>query len=311
MTIVQVILLVIILGIVINLIANMIWKYLPGTDKHIDVFVSVGLASVCVLLIIFGRDDKTKSTNNGIDDSGGVEIGKIQQEESGTIHIENIEGNKIINPPVDKGSEVQDKEVEGHGIISKILRLKAKDRKRNLLEALYGFDFDLESPMHLKILKNISSQVRTEKNRYGVALDIDRLELIYDKAPLVCRDLADLEIVLQNQLEIYEQGRALIIRLFGLKRDASSENDALLRQIVADYESKIRTAFRTKGIRLNLKRNERETVDLKLRNVREVIEIIGTCLELRVKLGTPPGSPDYDVSHIDQAFFPTGGYNIL
>jgi hypothetical protein len=125
--------------------------------------------------------------------------------------------------------------VEDNKVYSMILHFKSKSGDKKLLESLYGYTFDINSPQHLKILNNITNQIKTEKNLYGVALDIDRLEIVYNKAPLVCRDLADLEIVLQNQLEIYEHGRELIIRLFGLRYDANFENDPLLRQLVSDY----------------------------------------------------------------------------
>ena len=49
------ILYVIILGLVVNLAANMVWKYIPGTDKHIDMIVSFALIFVCVLFVIFTK----------------------------------------------------------------------------------------------------------------------------------------------------------------------------------------------------------------------------------------------------------------
>lgn len=152
--------------------------------------------------------------------------------------------------------------VKGNNLYNTILNFKSKNGDNYLLETLYGYKFDINSPQHIKILRNIEKQIKTNTNNYGVSLDVDRLELIYNRAKLSCRDLADLEIVLQNQLEIYEHGRELIIRLWGLRHDATFENDTLLRQLVADYESKIRTSFRTKGIRLNLKTKSVEEVEL-------------------------------------------------
>lgn len=211
-----------------------------------------------------------------------------------------------------KRAETMDIKQNEEEIFLQILRFKTRDG-RNLLEALYGFKFDPNNPLHLRILKNISKQIKKPGNEYGVALDIDRLELVYNKAPLVCRNLADLEIMLQNQLEIYECGRSLIIQLFGLRQNATFADDALLRQLVVDYESKIRTEFRTKGIRLNLKTNQVEEVELTFRNVQQIIELIRMTLKLNEKMGTQPGPFDYylRLKYLDPAFFPTGGYNIL
>lgn len=78
----------------------MIWKYLPGIDDHIDLFVSIGLVFVCVLLIIFNRDDKTKLKNTEIVSPQGAEISKIEQK-TGTIYIENVQGDKILNLDTD------------------------------------------------------------------------------------------------------------------------------------------------------------------------------------------------------------------
>jgi len=51
----QIILFGIILALVINLLANMIWKYLPGTSKHLDIYFTLFLIAICVLLIVFNR----------------------------------------------------------------------------------------------------------------------------------------------------------------------------------------------------------------------------------------------------------------
>ena len=193
---------------------------------------------------------------------------------------------------------------------AKIIGFKSKDEKKYLLEELYGFKFDLTNPQHLHIVQNIAKQIKTENSKYGVAIDIDTLQISYNKAPLVCRDLEDLKIVLQNQLEVYTQARKWIIQLFSIKKDASFENDPLLRQLVADYESKIKIEFRTKGIHLNLKTNKIEECDLRFHAPDEVARYIKVCLDMLISRGQP-SSPNYDTSHIEPAFFPTGGSNIL
>ncbi|TRZ46501.1 hypothetical protein D4S03_11680, partial [bacterium] len=191
-----------------------------------------------------------------------------------------------------------------------LAELKTKDKKRNLLESLYGFKITISKSDHLNILKNILKQIKTRPNEFGQAIDIDTLVLVKN-VPLVCRNLVDLEVILHNQLFIYEHARELIIQLFGLKNSATYENDPLLRQIIADYESKIKTSFRNKGIRLNLIMNLKEEIDLNIQSCEEVTKIIEIPLDLKNKRGIPTGTNHYNLSHIDQDFFPSGGYNIL
>lgn len=52
----QFLLYVIIAGLVINLLSNMIWKYLPGTDHHLDKIVTVVLIGICIILLILYKD---------------------------------------------------------------------------------------------------------------------------------------------------------------------------------------------------------------------------------------------------------------
>lgn len=56
---IQIILFVIILGLVVNLLANIVWKYLPGTDKHFDLYITIVLITICVLIIVFNKPDKS------------------------------------------------------------------------------------------------------------------------------------------------------------------------------------------------------------------------------------------------------------
>lgn len=52
----EIMLYIVILGLTINLIANMIWKYLPKTEKHIDIWASSVLIIICLLLIAFNKE---------------------------------------------------------------------------------------------------------------------------------------------------------------------------------------------------------------------------------------------------------------
>ena len=69
---------VIILGLVVNLLANMIWKYLPGTDHRIDKIVTAILVSICIILLIFYKE------NSGV--SEGKSTKKIIHEEIIKLH---------------------------------------------------------------------------------------------------------------------------------------------------------------------------------------------------------------------------------
>ena len=53
---------VIILGLVINLLANMIWKYIPGTHRHIDKIVTAALVGICIILLAFHQEDRSTDT---------------------------------------------------------------------------------------------------------------------------------------------------------------------------------------------------------------------------------------------------------
>jgi hypothetical protein len=57
---IQFLLYVIILGLVINLLADMIWIYIPRTNHHIDKIVTGVLVSICVLLLIFYKEEGTR-----------------------------------------------------------------------------------------------------------------------------------------------------------------------------------------------------------------------------------------------------------
>src|SRR6266540_736909 len=54
---IQFLLYVIILGLVLNLLADMIWKYIPRTNQYIDKIVTGVLISICVLLLIFYKEE--------------------------------------------------------------------------------------------------------------------------------------------------------------------------------------------------------------------------------------------------------------
>jgi len=195
--------------------------------------------------------------------------------------------------------------------LAALLRLTTPDGERPLIETLYGRRFDLGSQRDRMILENIRKLIRTDDNQYGVALDVDTEKLVFGQAPLVCRDMDDLRVVLSNQLEIDTRGRELIIHMYGLRRTATYEGDPLLRQIIADFEGKIRTPFRKDRVQLNLKTMQREWVPLRLTSVDQVIEMIHEDLEIGIRMGIKPGPSSYDLSHIDPSFVPSAGYNII
>lgn len=106
MTKTQIILYVIILGLVVNLLANMIWKYLPGSEKHIDKIAGGALILICLLLVVFNKDDSKveskyerevpKPTATSTKEAGsGVSIGSIEAKQ-GNIAVEQVQGNKFI-----------------------------------------------------------------------------------------------------------------------------------------------------------------------------------------------------------------------
>lgn len=101
----EIILYLIILGLVVNLIANMIWKYIPGSDKNIDKIASAVLILICVLLVVFIKQDTSREDscqtnlttqfNDTTSSNRGVQIGEIETN-TGQVNIENVQGNKII-----------------------------------------------------------------------------------------------------------------------------------------------------------------------------------------------------------------------
>ena len=54
---IQFLLYAIILGLVLNLLADMIWRYIPRTNQHIDKIVTGALISICILLLIFYKEE--------------------------------------------------------------------------------------------------------------------------------------------------------------------------------------------------------------------------------------------------------------
>jgi hypothetical protein len=106
MTKVQVVLYIIILGLVVNLLANMVWKYLPGSQKHIDKIATGALILICVLLVFFHKSGRTPERNHEQDvptatasgtkePTTGISIGSIEAKQ-GNITVEQVQGNKIV-----------------------------------------------------------------------------------------------------------------------------------------------------------------------------------------------------------------------
>jgi len=59
----DIILYIIVLGVAVNLATNVIFKYMPGSDKRVDVFISVALILVCMVVIIGRKDNPTASSD--------------------------------------------------------------------------------------------------------------------------------------------------------------------------------------------------------------------------------------------------------
>lgn len=101
----EIVLYVIILGLVVNLVANMIWKYIPGSDRNIDKIVSAVLICICVLLVVFVKQDSSheqsgqtnlpRQSNDTTIGNRGIQIGKLETN-TGQVNIENVQGNKIV-----------------------------------------------------------------------------------------------------------------------------------------------------------------------------------------------------------------------
>ena len=77
---------VIILGLVINLLANMIWKYIPGTNRHIDKIATAALVGICIILLALHQEDR----------SSDVPQQKIEIGDHATGVLSNIGGTQII-----------------------------------------------------------------------------------------------------------------------------------------------------------------------------------------------------------------------
>jgi hypothetical protein len=78
---------VIILGLVINLVADKIWKYIPRTNRYLDKIVTGVLVSICVLLLIFYKEEDRGSESS----QQRIEVGA----HSSGVHS-NIGGTQII-----------------------------------------------------------------------------------------------------------------------------------------------------------------------------------------------------------------------
>lgn len=53
---------VLILALAVNLMSNMIWKYLPYSDKKADVWVTAIIIFVCILIVIYRKEDSKSLT---------------------------------------------------------------------------------------------------------------------------------------------------------------------------------------------------------------------------------------------------------
>jgi hypothetical protein len=90
---------VIILGLVINLLANMIWKYIPGTNRHFDKIVTAALVSICIILLILHQEDSSvDASQQNIESLNNIQSGinKIRQSQLSPEDL-NIELSNIYN----------------------------------------------------------------------------------------------------------------------------------------------------------------------------------------------------------------------
>ena len=90
---------VIILGLVVNLLANMIWKYLPGTDRHLDKILTGVLVAVCLLLLVYHKPHQDTLSGQAAllqdkpQQDTRIAVGPIHARE-GSVHLEVVGRDK-------------------------------------------------------------------------------------------------------------------------------------------------------------------------------------------------------------------------
>jgi hypothetical protein len=115
-------------------------------------------------------------------------------------------------------------------------------RGRRVLDALYGFTFDLSSESHKRILGGILDLVKTDAHQFGLGIDIDDGRI--KEVPLFCRSIDDLGVVFRNQLELFNAASDAIQSYYRVGQQSYYGNSVIFRQLLADIEARIETEFR-------------------------------------------------------------------
>ena len=147
-------------GLSINLIANMIWKYLPHTDKHYDLFITILLIAICITVLIIHNRQNNEDNIQGT----GVNIGNIK----GNTTIFYSEGNQDIN----KQPSLESK--QGDYLR---MNLEKESRMNFQMDSEGNFLYDEEiGKLFVFSLSNPSNRLAIIKSIY-----LDVLEVVKDK----------------------------------------------------------------------------------------------------------------------------------
>ena len=147
-------------GLSLNLIANMIWKYLPHSDKHYDLFITILLIAICITVLIIHNRQNNEDTIQG----KGVKIDSIK----GNTTIFYSEGNQDIN----KQSSLESKQ-------SNYLRMNLEKESR------MNFQMDSEGNFLLneEVGKLFVFSLSNPSNRLAIieSIYLDVLDVVKDK----------------------------------------------------------------------------------------------------------------------------------
>jgi hypothetical protein len=109
----QFLLYVIILGLVLNLLANMIWKYIPGTNRHLDKIITVALVGICVILLAFYNENKDSYTTITFPEGTTLEsaIKQLAQEHQASVRCDLTCTDILLNRRV-RGESLSGRNIE-------------------------------------------------------------------------------------------------------------------------------------------------------------------------------------------------------
>ncbi|MBD3387287.1 TIR domain-containing protein [candidate division KSB1 bacterium] len=208
-------------------------------------------------------------------------------------------------------------------LVQELAEAKTADGRNNLLDIIYDTTLDIDNNwIHKKIADNIIAQISTDKNQYGMSLDVDTGKLI-DRIPLIFKASDQLVFSLQNIHTLIEKGADTIKEYYNVVPDATFATDPFFRTLVVDCEARIKTDFRTVlpiG-RMDVDSGERKPEVLKIKTVDELVGNLRTRLKLNkmagglikklYKLEGVPVRQEAKSMGIEEWFFPTAGYNII